>query len=176
MKPKRYVKGVENPEVCAVCEKPCCEHMPGVCIPADFGTPNLPKLFDALESGKYAIDWWEGNPMPMAEQDDESRLREAHKQGYFVRPATKKEVGNVFDPSWGGECVFLTEKGCELPLKKRPAQCRVIVPVGGKCEPSIGFNKQEVAQSWWPYRGKVERKGNRVMRRREQRLAATQIR
>ena len=166
MKPRKYVKGMEALEICAVCEKPCCKEMPGACIPADFGTPNLPKLFDALESGKYTIDWWEGNPKPMAEQDDESRLREARERGYFIRPATKEE---------SGECVFLTEKGCELPLKKRPAQCRAMVPAGGECEPPKGFSKQEIAQAWWPYRKEVARKGHRVMRRREQSTTAMQI-
>ena len=53
---------LENKEMCAKCGGRCCKRMPGANSPKDFGLPNESLLKQALESGNYAIDCWDGDP------------------------------------------------------------------------------------------------------------------
>lgn len=85
-----------KPEICALCGGACCRHMPGAAFPTDFGSPFNPrKLDEAIGSGYWAIDWWEGDPR--IKKDELGRA-------YFVRARVKGKP--IIDPSWGGECVF----------------------------------------------------------------------
>ena len=111
-------------------------------MPEDFGEPLFDNLRQAFESGKWAVDWWEGDPTG---KDEVGR-------GYFVRPKTKYCVDKIYDPSWGGECIFLTiEEGCELSENERPAGCRLLEPKeNGNCI-SHGGGKRKTAIAWMPY-------------------------
>ena len=130
------MKGYVNYELCKKCGGKCCQELPGCCLPEDFDNDEN-KVKAALKSGNYAIDWWEGDE-PL----------------YFVRPATKlgKEKECLFDPSWGGECIFFTQDiGCALPYEQRPSGCRLLEPVeSGKCI-SHGAGKWEAALAWKGY-------------------------
>ena len=126
-----------NKDICFKCQGKCCKSMPGTCSPEDimklFPSNNLEEsIKKALETKNYAIDWWEGK-----------------KPLYYIRPATKKAIGKVYDSSWGGECVFLTEKGCKLSDENRPLQCKQLKPaVDMHCGNTNNTNKHEMALMW----------------------------
>ena len=110
-----YIVNNENSRFCSSCKSVCCKILPGICSPDDF--KGQEHIRNKILSEKYAIDWYEGETVI-----------------YFVRPATKDAVGVTFDPSWGGECVFLKEDGCVLKFEERPFTCRAMVPKeGGGC-------------------------------------------
>ena len=123
-----------NKKLCTKCGGQCCKHLPGGLYPEDLKKPFKESLIELFKSGKYAIDWLE-----------------ADSPDYFIRPAIKG-VTRLFDPSWGGECVFLTDSGCELLPKYRPYQCRMVEPKpgDGKCVAHAG-GKEEIATAWKPY-------------------------
>lgn len=130
---KKYI----NTEVCAECGGRCCKFYPGGAFPDDFAKPLIKSLMEAFKSGKWAIDRHEG---------DDPDERE-----HYIRPAVKG-VNRLFDPSWGGECVFLTSSGCELSPEKRPTQCRMLEPKADpeKCISHAGA-KWEAKKAWKPY-------------------------
>lgn len=149
------IKNYEDPAICARCGGKCCKLIPGICLPEDFGEPLFDNLLKALKTGNYAVDWWEGDPRDDTPEMDSS---EYIWRGYFIRPATRraKLAGILFDPSWGGECVFLAEHGCKLPLEMRPHQCRTLEPrKDGNCI-SHGGDKRKYALAWLPYYNKIE--------------------
>lgn len=135
----------ENKTICGECGGECCKHLPGACYPEDFGVPlDESRLAYALASGRYAIDWWEGDPRPDSHDLDDERDRT-----YFVRPATKGREGTRFDGSWGGECTFLGSEGCDLPEDARPLECKSLEPrIDGKCVMHNSRGKQEAAILW----------------------------
>jgi hypothetical protein len=134
----------ENKEICAACKGRCCEMMPGACFPEDFSWDSLE---DALKSGKYCIDWWEGDPRP------KGRL----EQAYFIRPATKGKEGILLDASWGGECVFLEKGvGCMLSCDKRPLGCQMLEPIKGGCNVH-GKGKKESCIAWIEHRKVIKK-------------------
>lgn len=124
-------------EICAGCGA-CCRRMPGAAFPEDF--PTMESVKEAIDSGRWAVDWWEGDP------------REGHREldkGLFIRPATKGSEGLRRDPSWGGECTFLTEQGCELTVNRRPRECRMLAPnPTGPCRGDTESDKQAAAVAW----------------------------
>jgi len=113
-------------------------------MPADFGLPDDKETIKkALLSGRWAIDWWEG----------------IETEEYFVRPATKGMEGKMEDPSWGGECTFLTPTGCALSCQERPWACRVLEPRKDGCitHGLGGTNtKEDAAHEWAPYQELLE--------------------
>jgi hypothetical protein len=132
----------EKPDICGPCGGRCCKAMPGSCTPDDFHR-DMRVVEGALRTGRYAIDWWEGGD-----------------KIYYVRPATKGDEGDTFDPSWGGECTFLTETGCSLKGYERPENCRELEPIGGKCTSKI--DKYGYALTWLEYQDQLEDIGRKV--------------
>ena len=131
----------ENKEICSNCKDVCCKHIPGCCHPSDFSN-NINKMKKALLSKYYCIDWWESDPR---------KNKNEYHEGYFIRPATKNKVGILRDPSWGGECVFLSDTGCKLSSDKRPMMCRMLEPVeNNKCV-LHGKDKREYCIDWLKY-------------------------
>lgn len=142
---KRNMDGYENTAICAQCGGKCCQRLPGSCAPEDFAEPLFDSLIGVFSSGKYAIDWWEGDPRYDAPDYGDSDYID---KGYYVRPAVAG-VTDLFDPSWGGSCTFLTHRGCALPLKKRPYECRMLEPSKNSCLSHT--SKREMALAWLPY-------------------------
>ena len=146
----RIVDANANASVCTPCGGQCCQRMPGTVFPADLD-PNLRFMTIAgkakamLESGRYAIDWWEGSPI-----EGDTSL----EPGYYLRPATKGNEGLWSDPGWGGACTFHTDTGCSLSEEERPTECKALKPVSpGKCEmPEDWEGRRTGAKAWWPYR------------------------
>ena len=126
----------EDKLLCSRCGGQCCKAMPGSAWPVDFGLrgrgrKDTSRLVAALKSGRWAIDWYEGDPRQERLAANLQAIARMEK-AYFVRPATKGKEGwlsgRLYDPSWGGECTFLTGTGCSLRPGKRPRECRMLVP------------------------------------------------
>jgi len=143
-----------NPNLCKECGGECCKQMPGIYSPEDFGTTEETiekNLTKALETKLLSIDWWEGDPRENICSID--KLRKA----YFIRPATKDNKRGLFDPSWGGECVFLTENGCTLQSKDRPYECRMLEPKENECCILHGKDKRKLSIVWIPFNEMIRR-------------------
>lgn len=131
----------ENMKICAVCGGKCCKRMPGICFPEDFDNDQS-KIKAAIDSGRYCVDWFENF-------DD---------QGYYVRPATVGNEGKKRDPSWGGQCTFLTSHGCKLDHDNRPIECRMLEPVAEDgCKVHLDRDnmtaKEYASKQWADYQG-----------------------
>ncbi len=151
--------GYPATEACAKCRGRCCESYSGAAFPEDFGEPLLENLSKALRSGHWAIDWWEGDPSG----HDENR-EDVLGCCYFIRPR-HKSVTRLRDPSWGGECIYLTPTGCVLPFDRRPHGCRYLEP-GPRCVAHDGA-KQGAALAWLRYQDIIlQAEGNCRPRRR----------
>ena len=135
-------KNFLNVEMCKKCGGKCCKQMPGSAYPEDFKKPLSKSLLKAFESGNWAIDWWESDPRNKKEDLDKA---------YYIRPRTK-DNNNLFDPSWGGECIFLNNNSCILKPEERPQSCRLLEPKenGDNCI-CHGKSKQGAAIAWLPY-------------------------
>lgn len=132
----------ENKEICSKCGGACCQALPGINSPQDFNCSEK-EILEALKSGKYALDYWDG-------EFENTGIYDA----YFIRPAIQGKEGQLIDPSWGGFCTFWTpEDGCELSFKQRPLGCKsllvnIIKP--GHCTDGM-FGKKEAVKAWLPY-------------------------
>lgn len=138
------------PSICGPCGGDCCKRMPGAAFPEDFGAPDEEKLRATLTarlaSGKWSIDWYNGDPRPDAPAQWMHRLERA----YFLRPATIDGVDEIVDPSHGGTCAHLTPAGCSI-FEDRPRGCRGVIPLkNGPCLASYG-RKTDAAIAWLPF-------------------------
>lgn len=130
----------DKPKICSECGGSCCKNCPGIMHPDDVQRSKK-KIKALLLSKKYAVDWWEGDIRPKGK-----RL-----QIYFLRPAIKGFEG-MFHPSWGGECIFLENKGCKLFSDDRPMQCRNLEPKRhGLCILHGHAGKIYLVKAWIPY-------------------------
>ena len=150
----------DNSELCSACGGKCCKNCPGSAFPIDFGLeqgkpPDFSKLSAALNSGRWCIDWWEGDPRPTCEQTNKL------PQAYYVRPAAKGHEGKIRHGTWGNiPCTFLSITGCTLASADRPLQCKMLEPrpawhsveaPGTHCELHGDTDKQAGAIVWIPY-------------------------
>ena len=132
--------------MCKLCGGECCQKMAGSYIPKDFNEPiTVEFIISLLDTGKYAIDWWEGD----AKGND-------LEQTYYLRARHKNE--NAICGSWGGVCVNWTnEKGCVLNENERPYQCRKLIPnyINGKTNCYFLIkdksDKKYCAIAWYSY-------------------------
>jgi Fe-S-cluster containining protein len=141
---------------CLKCGGKCCLSMPGAAFPEDFKEPLKDNLKFALLLGDWSIDWWEGSPFSDI-NNWKNNDWDYNKTAYFIRPATKSSQYRLKDPSWGGECVFLQNNGCELSFDKRPKNCRFLEPIGEKeCKLHDESDKKSAAIAWWEYNDMIE--------------------
>lgn len=142
------IQNNEAAAICGPCGGRCCQTMPGATFPADWGsTPEemTTRLREELTSGRFQVDWWEGDPRP-----DTTPTME---QALYVRPTVAGLDGKVYAASWGGVCSLLGVKGCALAWEKRPTECRALKPVadGKGCRGDSNFDKQAACIAWIPY-------------------------
>jgi hypothetical protein len=119
---------------CATCGM-CCKSAPGPFFPADLGPDQASREARArvlLESGLYSIDWWDDVPGYI----------------YHLRPATLGHCGQIFDPSWGGQCALLGLAGCLLDRAERPTVCKSLPATPNARWGCIGLSKRDVADAW----------------------------
>ena len=135
-------KNYLNVSVCRECGGTCCKHMPGIAHPVDFKAPLEKSLIKAFQSGYWAIDWYEGDPR---------KGKYTLSKVYFIRPKVKG-VEELFDPTWGGECIFLAYNGCTLNPLERPRGCRLLEPVSVNECTLHGGDKAACVRPWIPYR------------------------
>ncbi len=150
----------DKPEVCSQCGGKCCKRFPGAYYPQDFTLPLGDSLEAAFKGKLVAIDWWEGDPRDVVKG---KRLDRA----YFIRPRVKKSA-KLFDASWGGECIHLTDTGCSLPTDSRPTGCKMLEPAAG----GVGCirhhtqgnhnDKQEACLKWLPHTDIIVRASQRA--------------
>ena len=134
----------DNGAVCAECGGKCCKSLPGACFPDDFNMEESPKkLIQAIQSGEYCFDYWEGDP-------NKRGLSCSTVNYHFVRPAVVGNEGIIVDASWGGCCTFLTDNGCLLKPEDRPTECRHLKPVAGDdpCVLKGQYGKRHAAIAW----------------------------
>ena len=134
-----------NKSLCSECKGKCCKTYAGIIYPDQIGDSEESiriKLIPMLND-EWSIDWWEG---PLIEEDKFN----SDERYYFVRP---KHVGaSTIDPSWGGQCSFLREDGCQLSIEERPIQCLALEPKDDfNCREKDGFSKKDGAMAWIPY-------------------------
>jgi Fe-S-cluster containining protein len=136
------IKNNENKSFCSGCGQ-CCKRMPGIVHPRELAEVTVETLSKMIQDG-YQFDHWEGNLTGEKEHEDIIF--------YYLRPQTKKSVGKVVDASWGGECIFLGEFGCNKSFEERPSQCRALNPTEDKsCYLDGEYSKTEIIKSWLPY-------------------------
>lgn len=141
--------------VCTACGGNCCKSGPGITRPEDWGGPDrasmLQRLKAAFATENYSIDWYEGDPRKQPPKGE--RLSRC----MYVRPATAKARGRLFDPSWGGTCTLLTPTGCKLEHDARPYECRALKPLPpeerkkGKGCGGPDIDKRVMSELWIPY-------------------------
>jgi len=140
----------ENKKICKECQGECCKTLPGISHPNEFGKTEaeiFENLVKAFSTDNWAVDWYDN----FGPEDVEYGI-----EGYFVRPKIKG-IDNIYDPSWGGECIFLEEKGCIFSIEKRPFGCRMLEPATiGKCKVH-GSSKYEMAEAWLPYHNIIKK-------------------
>lgn len=134
---------VDDP-MCAECGGKCCKNYPGSCYPDDIEPLTAERVIEMVLHERYAIDWYEGDPRPDGDLN----------HVYFLRPAIRGVTSHL-DPTWGGECVFLTDTGCSMSADKRPRECLAIIPsdpIDGHCLAEDGYEgKEAVAMAWLPH-------------------------
>jgi hypothetical protein len=149
-----YGQGIknENASMCGTCGGQSCKAYPGLAWPDDFWKDIESGLYEALSSGNWEIDWWEGY------LDGVSCL-------YFIRPAVKIDDRNrdkcLRRGLWTGECIFLGKQGCSLIWDKRPTQCKALKPgmKDGKpeCDYVGDYDKDDCDKAWVSYKETIER-------------------
>lgn len=98
-----------------------------------------------LLSNMCALDYWENNP------SDDEKYNDV--KAYYLRPAVKTAPkGSYVDPTWGGECAYLTPTGCSLSFDDRPLECQVLVPKADhQCGGEDTYYKKDAAIAFLPY-------------------------
>lgn len=142
-----------NYELCKACGGQCCTRCAGSYIPSDFKEPITPEfIVGLLKSGKFAIDWWDGDAMG-----------KGGSSTHYIRPRHVNE--GAIRGSWGGVCVnWHKTNGCSLTEQDRPFQCRKLVPtlVGKddykcKTKKEDKASKQDCAIAWYNHQEVIQK-------------------
>lgn len=149
----------QDAKTCGECGGACCQSMPGITHPEQFGAPNRTELVKNLISilstpGLWAIDWWDGDPRDIEFDEDNY-----YPQVYYIRAAVKG-VKILFHPTYGGECALLTELGCMLKPDNRPFECKTLKPIKDSsgeidCKQQIREPKRTLSIAWLKYQDEI---------------------
>lgn len=134
------MKKMENKQLCKECGGNCCKRMGCHYSPDDFKEITYESLKKEIEKGFISIDWWDGNPFENGSTDDIDRA-------YYLR--IRHKDSEIVDPSWGGECILLTDDGCPLSYEERPKGARLLEPSEYNC--ISHYNKRQAAKDWYKY-------------------------
>lgn len=167
---KRIIENNERKDICGNCGGRCCKRYAGCYTPDDFDDVGK-EVEDLFKKELISVDKWEGILITPDWSDEEAIfIRPRHKPSYCQDRCVSS--GPIFDNSFGGECIHLSENGCLLNFDNRPMFCKLLVPVSTQmgsngeiqiCE-VIGYNfdgnineKYEAAVAWHPYKKFLER-------------------
>ena len=132
----------ENLELCVECKGKCCKNLGCHFSPKDFKAIDFETLKNLIEKGYISIDWWEGDVF------DKNRRRTLYLR-------IRNKDANIVDPSWGGQCMLLTEHGCSLPFNERPMGGRGLIPSINEC--IVGYSKEDCCKEWYIYQDLLEK-------------------
>lgn len=141
-------------KVCSECRGKCCSRCPGPYHPSDFPKPITAEyLLELLENRTIVIDWRQPNG----------------RATYFLRPPCVQDNGHyVSFHSLRGECSFLAERGCSLPVERRPLGCRSLKPSNnGSRVCRTTYTQYKAFRSWARHRRVLERIMDIVERRKK---------
>lgn len=135
-----------NKDVCSKCGGRCCKTCGCHISPYEISFLTSNEIIQLIDnSGCISIDWWEGNPKSGGEYG---------KKFFYLR--IRNKGAGVIDPTWGGECLLLTDTGCMLPTEYRPKCGRLLKPdLEGHCDSD--YTKQKCAIEWMPYNHILEK-------------------
>ena len=102
--------------------------------PDDFRELSFEGLKTEIEKGSISIDWWE---------DEQPQ--------YYLR--ARHVYAPVFNGSWGGRCIHLTESGCALPFDQRPTGGKSLKPRASKDGKCILEYTTEMCKTDWEQYG-----------------------
>ena len=136
---KENVKTYQTTDQCHECKGECCRRMGCHFAPSDFKEIAFEYLKSKIDQGYISIDWWETD----------------HGPEYYLR---MRHVGApVVDPSWGGQCIMLTDIGCTFSFDERPLGGKALRPragAGGHCE--TDYSKFDSKEDWKEYHSVLE--------------------
>ena len=134
-----------NKDVCSKCGGICCRSMGCHISPSNLKEVTYDYIKKMLDTGFVSIDYWDGDPITDKNNGE---------RAYFLR--MRNVNAPVADPSWGGQCILLTSKGCPLQFKDRPLGARLLVPKENEeCIPE--YTKQDCAKDWFKYNDILDR-------------------
>lgn len=152
------IENNENHEACAKCGGRCCMRHGCDVYPQDvkrwFKADTITKemIIKLLDSGKVALDYWEGDVRDDFAYPDDA-FSEYYPKCYFLRMRHVQE--SAVTASWGGTCrCFEPGKGCTLTWEQRPTGGRALIPHpdGNPNECSVLIvEKAHCALAWLTY-------------------------
>jgi hypothetical protein len=161
---------LQGQEACDRCQGVCCKGLPGESMPEQWmdrsGQIDWSLVRNAFLSGKWCIDWWEGDPRKDGYEDA------GYSTAPYIRPRHENSRGIRDDALFNyGECVFLTDSGCSLEAADRngstyvrPTGCQLLLAkievvddgIEIDCDYADGKQfKRKAAIAWLPYSNKL---------------------
>ena len=136
---------MENKEICRVCRGLCCKSCGCHFSPDDFKEITFESLKKEIDKGNISIDWWDGSPFV---DNDIGVSLDGIEKAYYLR--MRNEHSPIVDPSWGGQCILLTDTGCPLSYEERPKGARELIPIEeGHCYSN--YTKKQACKDWYKY-------------------------
>jgi Fe-S-cluster containining protein len=127
--------------LCSKCQGKCCKNLPGSTIPEDFNLSDLENELIQVLQNNYCVDCYDSDS----------------EQLFYIRPRIKG-INHIIDFNhWSGECIFLTETGCQLNENKRPYNCKMLEPVQNMhCKIHNNAGRYDSAIKWKKYRNVID--------------------
>ena len=143
MKELPIIQNNETPDFCNGCGR-CCQMYAGWYHPEQV----IPMLEEFKKTGKLPegirIDCWT--------YDGEDH------HVFVLKPAhTNAHPKTLYDVTFGGICVNLTEKGCKLTWEERPLMCKSLVGNEEKKCINPTWDKVQLMEEWLPYQHYLDR-------------------
>lgn len=163
------VKNNENTKLCTKCGGSCCKQLGGSISPLEIGDVTEERIRELLDTGAVSIDWYEGDVF--SHRGMSSPDGKEYDNMYFLRMRNKD--GDIIDPSFGGECMMLTDKGCRLQFNERPYGCRSLYPTinsDGGITCVNAYDKAQSAIDWLPYEDILDSIVNELLTRTTNKL------
>lgn len=126
-----------NKALCSRCKGRCCKETGCFFMPEDFERIEVRYLKNEVDKGYISISAALsifGIPLP--------------KPILYLK--IRNKGASICDLSECGECMLLTDKGCELSFEKRPSGGKGLIPRENNACYSV-FSKTDILQSWKPY-------------------------